>query len=61
MDKPSCQSCPFAKHCPCGYSAGNAACLTIREQYAEAMATRSDALYDKAQNENNTIKEVTLK
>lgn len=47
----SCQSCPFAKYCPCGYSAGNAACLTIRERYAEAMTTRSDALYDKAQKE----------
>ena len=49
MNTSSCSSCPFCGHCPCGYSAGNAACLTIRARYAEAMTKRSNALYNKAQ------------
>lgn len=29
--KDMCQGCQLNKNCPCGYSAGNAACLTLRE------------------------------
>lgn len=55
MDIPSCILCPFGERCPCGYSAGNAACLTIRERYAGAMTERSNALYDKAQGETEVV------
>lgn len=42
----SCIDCPYNGRCPCGYSCGNAACLTIRKQYADAMTAKSDALYN---------------
>lgn len=45
----SCIDCPFNKNCPCGYSRGNAACLTIRKNYADSMTAKSDALYSKNQ------------
>ena len=45
----SCIDCPFNENCPCGYSYGNAACLTIRKDYADSMTAKSDALYSKNQ------------
>ena len=47
----SCDCCPFSKNCPCGYSYGNAACLTIRKMYADSMTAKSDALYSKKQHQ----------
>lgn len=44
----TCRDCLLNKNCPCGYSCGNAACLTVRKQYADAMTTESDALYQRA-------------
>lgn len=43
----SCIDCPYNERCPCGYSCGNAACLTIRKQYADTMTSKSNALYDR--------------
>ena len=43
----TCKECPLNVNCPCGYSAGNAACLTIRQEYAEGMTAEEwDAYYD---------------
>lgn len=49
----SCIGCPFNEDCPCGYSYGNAACLTIRKDYADSMTAKSNALYDKNQQTDN--------
>ena len=40
--KYECRECPLNVKCPCGYSAGNAVCLTIRQEYAEGMTTMND-------------------
>lgn len=44
----SCIDCSLNRKCPCGYSCGNAACLTIRKDYNDAMTAKSDALYNRA-------------
>lgn len=53
-----CVGCPFNGRCPCGYSCNNAACLTIREWYAEAMTAKSDALYDRSIQSKDVKQEV---
>lgn len=52
-----CVGCPFNGRCPCGYSCNNAACLTLRKWYAEAMTAKSDALYDKSMQSNDVKQE----
>jgi len=42
--------CPLKSKCPCGYSCGNSACITLRNEYAEAMTNKGNALYDKQRN-----------
>ena len=43
----NCKTCPLRNKCPCGYSCGNSACITLLNEYAEAMTVKSNALYDK--------------
>lgn len=46
-DEITCKDCLLNRNCPCGYSAKNAACLTVRQQYAESMtAEEQDAYQD---------------
>ena len=40
--KYECREWPLNVNCPCGYSACNAACLTIKQEYAEGMPTMID-------------------
>ena len=53
----ACKDCLLNRNCPCGYSAGNAACLTVRQQYAEGMTTMSDAMYRKAMEEGDAYQD----
>lgn len=53
----TCRGCLLNRNCPCGYSAGNAACLTVRQQYAESMTTMSDAMYRKAMEEGDAYQD----
>ena len=45
-----CKMCPLKSKCPCSYSCGNSACITLRNEYAEAMTNKGNALYDKQRN-----------
>lgn len=48
-----CAECVFNMKCPCGYFCNNAACLTLRKEYAEAMTAKSNALYER--NEKHSV------
>lgn len=52
----SCIDCPLNRKCQCGYSCGNAACLTIRKDYADAMTAKGDALYNRLTKNQQTIR-----
>ena len=56
-DEITCKDCLLNRNCPCGYSAGNAACLTVRQQYAESMTAMSDAMYRKAMEERDAYQD----
>lgn len=42
----TCRDCRMNRNCPCGYSAGNAACLTVRQQYLDETMMEFDAYQD---------------
>lgn len=51
----TCRDCLLNRNCPCGYSAGNAACLTVRQQYATT--AMNNALYRKIMEEQDAYQD----
>ena len=45
-DEITCKDCLLNRNCPCGYSAGNAACLTVRQQHLDETMMEFDAYHD---------------
>jgi hypothetical protein len=45
-DEITCKDCLLNRNCHCGYSAGNAACLTVRQQHLDETMMEFDAYQD---------------